>query len=166
MSILARMKALPVANNSAAKVKMNEIQIKQCKEALAKGSRGYNVQPNSFDIATPYRVSINYDDNWSNFGNFVSVDVAAAIGTIIASAFFGEKAKAGEFDIAKVENDPEFLAWMADSRNAGVISQASGEKPSVQDAKSANQKKCDKDMAKAATNPFATADDDDDDQPF
>lgn len=163
MSILSRMKALPIASNEAARVPMTKEQIEMCKKQLRKDQRGYNVQPNTFDMATPYRVAINYDNAWGNFGNFKSVDVAAAIGSIVSAAYFGEKAVAGKFDEVKVENDPEFTAWMADERNVDVIARANGEKLSHQEEKADLQQACDANMASNEANPFAA---DDDDKPF
>lgn len=164
MSILSKMKALPIASNEAARVPMTKEQIEMCKKQLRKDQRGYNVQPNTFDIATPYRVAINYDNAWGNFGNFKSVDVAAAVGSIVAAAYFGDKAVAGVFDEVKVENDPEFLEWMADERNVDVIARANGDKPSHQDEKNSLREKCNADMASNGVNPFAA--DADDDKPF
>lgn len=114
-----------------ARVEMSAKQIEQCKAALRRDNRGYNVQPNRFDIANPYRVAINFKNEWSNFGNFKSADVAAAIGSIVSIAYFGDKAVAGEYDEATVEESAEFHTWLADARNADVIAMANGEKPSM-----------------------------------
>ena len=124
MSILTKMANLKKASGTSARVAMTDEQVKLCKEAIRNKNRGYNVQPNRFDISMPYRVAINYDEKWSNFGNFSDADVAAAIGSIVSAAFFGEKAVAGEFDAEVVETHPEFTAWMADARNAEVIAKA------------------------------------------
>ncbi len=140
MSILKKLSAVNKANNAntPARTEMTPLQMEQCKEALRRDNRGYNVQPNKFDINQPYRVAINYENNWHNYGNFTSADTAAAVGTIISVAFFGEKAKAGEFDLEKAEADPEYVAWMADKRNADVIAKANGDSPSVHDGGSLN----------------------------
>ena len=87
-SILSKMSKLNKAINTTTRVEMTDLQVKQCKEALTRDNRGYNVQPNRFDLNTPYRVAINYQNNWHNYGNFTSADVAAAIGSIVAVAFF------------------------------------------------------------------------------
>lgn len=131
MSILNKLKNLKAASSENARVAMTEEQVIKCREALKRDNRGYNVNPNKFDIALPYRVAINYNDEWVNFGNFASADVAAAIGTIVSAAYFGENARAGSFDESKVENSEPFLKWLADPRNAEVIARANGEKPPV-----------------------------------
>lgn len=135
MSILKKIKNVQKATDSApAKVEMTDIEVAQCKAAIREKNRGFNVHPNRFDRAMPYRVAINYENTWNNYGNFSSADVAAAIGTIVSAAFFGEKAKGGgEYDETVVESHPEFLAWVADARNADVIAKASGEKAAVND---------------------------------
>ena len=131
MSILSKLANLNKASNTTSRVEMTNEQVEQCKEALRRDNRGYNVQPNRFDLAQPYRVAINYENKWHNFGNFTSADTAAAIGTIVSAAFFGEKAVAGSFDAAIAEADQEFITWMADARNQDVIAKANGDKPSV-----------------------------------
>lgn len=133
MSLLSKLANLNKADNTTAKREMTPLEMEQCKEALRRDHRGYNVQPNKFDFNQPYRVAINYENKWYNYGNFTNVNVAAAIGTIVSVAFFGEKAKAGEYDPAIAEADEEFIAWMADTRNAEVIAKASGEQKSVHD---------------------------------
>ena len=127
MSILSMMKNVNKTVAGAGRVPMTEVQVEQCKAAIRKRNLGYNVQPNSFDVATPYRVAINYDNKWSNFGNFTDANVAAAVGGLVSVAYFGsELAKVGEFDEAAAEAHPEFVAWLADERNAAVIAQATG----------------------------------------
>lgn len=133
MSILKKLSGLTKAVVTESRVEMTDKQVIQCKEALRRDNRGYNVQPNRFDIATPYRVAINYQNEWNNYGNFKSADVAAAVGTIVSVAFFGAKAVAGTYDEAIVENNEEFLAWIADPRNADVIAKANGDTPAVND---------------------------------
>jgi hypothetical protein len=133
MNILKKLSGMSKTIVTEARVEMTPEQFEFCKVALRRDNRGYNVQPNKFDMATPYRVAINYMNGWHNYGNFKSADVAAAIGSIISVAFFGENAKVGEYDEKKVDKNPEFVAWLADPRNADVIAKASGEAPSVHD---------------------------------
>ena len=133
MSILSKLANLNKATNIPARTEMTPLQMEQCKEALRRDNRGYNVQPNKFDISQPYRVAINYENQWHNFGNFTNVNVAAAIGTIVSAAFFGAKAVAGVFDEAIAEADAEYVAWLADKRNADVIAKATGEQKAVHD---------------------------------
>lgn len=133
MSILSKLSGLNKAVNTTSRVEMTDKQVEQCKEALRRDNRGYNVQPNRFDINTPYRVAINYQNAWHNFGNFTDANVAAAIGTIVAVAFFGDKAVSGEYDQEIVEKSAEFTDWLADKRNADVIAKANGDQPSVHD---------------------------------
>lgn len=130
MSILNKLKTLDLAKaESTGRTPMTEDQIAKCRAAIRNKNRGYNVHPNKFDISKPYRVAINYGNEWSNFGDFASVDVAAAIGTIVSAAYFGDKAKAGQFDQATVEKDEVFAKWLEDERNQDVIARANGDKP-------------------------------------
>ena len=126
MDILEQLANLPAVTSSTAvgRTEMTPQQIENCKAAIKRDNRGYNVQPNKFDIANPYRVAINYSNKWHNFGDFESADVAAAIGTIVSAAFFGEKAKLGQFDAAKVKKDPNYTVWLADPRNVDLIARA------------------------------------------
>jgi len=135
MSILKKIATVQKASeNTVTKVEMTKLEVAQCKAAIREKNRGFNVHPNIFDRANPYRVAINYENKWHNYGNFSSADVAAAVGTIVSAAFFGEKAKGGGvYDEAVVETHPEFLAWLEDARNADVIAKAQGETPAVND---------------------------------
>ncbi len=54
-------------------------------------------------------------------GKITSVDVAAAVGTLVATAVFGEKAKAGAYDEKIVDGHQEWKDWLADPRNAKII---------------------------------------------
>lgn len=148
MSILSKLANLNKATNTPARTEMTALQMEQCKEALRRDNRGYNVQPNKFDISQPYRVAINYENVWHNFGNFTDVNVAAAIGTIVSAAFFGERAVMGVFDAEIAEANEEYIAWIADKRNADVIAKASGEQKSVHDGGTIVA------PAKAEPNPF------------
>ena len=130
-SILSKLSGLSKATAGAGRVPMTEKQAADCKAAIRRDNRGYNVHPNTFDIAQPYRVAINYDGSWNNFGNFESADVAAAVGTIVSAGYFGEKAKAGDFNAEAVEKNEQFIEWLADERNALIIAQANGEAPIV-----------------------------------
>jgi len=130
-SILSKLSSLSKATNGSGRVPMTKDQVDSCKAAIRRDNRGYNVHPNTFDIDQPYRVAINYDGNWANFGNFKSADVAAAVGTIVSAAYFGEKAKAGDFQTSAAETDEQFIAWLADERNSLVIAQANGDAPIV-----------------------------------
>jgi sensor c-di-GMP phosphodiesterase-like protein len=133
MSILSKLSALNTAVSTVSRVEMTDNQILQCKEAIKRDNRGYNVQPNRYDLNQPYRVALNYQNKWHNFGNFTSAHVAAAIGTIVSAAFFGAKAFKGEFDEELVVGDAEFKAWLTDARNADVIAKANGDSPAVHD---------------------------------
>ncbi len=138
MSILNKLSNLSKATNTNTKTPMTDAQEKSCKEAIKAKNYGYCVHPNKFDISQPYRVAINYDNKWSNFGNFSSADVAAAVGTIVSAAYFGTKAKAGVFDVELVEADTTYQAWLADSRNADMIARANGDAPSVHGSATGN----------------------------
>lgn len=137
MSLLNKMsnlRSIASATPAVTRTEMTAVQVEQCREAIKRDNRGYNVQPNRFDVAVPYRVAINFNKpalgkeaGWHNFGNFTSVDVAAAIGSIVSAAFFGEKAIGGEYDATVVETHPEYTAWLADVRNVDIIACAMGE---------------------------------------
>jgi hypothetical protein len=130
-SILSKLKNLQASTPAAAKTQMTDEQVSACKAALVRDNRGYNVQPNKWDLAMPYRVAINYNNAWANFGNFKSVDVAAAVGAIVSAGYFGENARVGSYDESIVDASEEFKSWMADARNATIIAQATGEQPCV-----------------------------------
>ena len=133
-SILAKMSKLNKVDPSKRRTPMTDEQFEMCKEAIRRDNRGHNVHPNRFDINIPYRVAINFNDNWDNFGNFSSVDVAAAVGSVVSSAYFGEKAVTGEYDMEIAENHKEFTAWLEDERNQDVLLQADGQKPCVMES--------------------------------
>tara|TARA_R110000744_G_scaffold208461_16_gene327219 strand:+ start:1685 stop:2119 length:435 start_codon:yes stop_codon:yes gene_type:complete len=128
MSILNKLASLSKTVVTDERVEMTEAQVAKCKLALRRDNRGYNVFPNQFDVKVPYRVTIRgFDQKWANYGAYVSADVAAAVGTIVSAAYYGAKAKAGSFDAAVVEADPEFALFLANPRYADIISKANGE---------------------------------------
>ena len=124
---LAKIKALKTKEPKAKKVPMTGTQLSQVKEALKLKNRGMNVFPNKYDISKPYRVSIMFDDKWYKYGEFSNVHAAAAVGTLISAAYFGEHARAGEFDEDKVVECPEFLAWLSNPKYKLEIQKANGE---------------------------------------
>ena len=159
--ILAKMRNMSKANNNqtSTKVEMTDKQVQQCKNAIREKNRGYNVHPNRFDLSEPYRVAINYNNEWNNFGNFKSADVAAAVGSVISVAFFGDKAVAGTYDEANVDGNEEFTTWLADARNTQVIAMYSGDAPTIADGGSLDRidktaKSSDEDDADDEVNPF------------
>jgi len=125
-NILTRLSSLTKVDSATteSRTEMTEAQIVACKAAIKRDNRGHNVQPNRFDISAPYRVAINYNNKWHNFGDFASADVAAAVGTVVSAAFFGEKAKQGVYDAAVVNSDPTLSEWLSDERNADVLARA------------------------------------------
>lgn len=125
-NILSKLSTLTKVDSATAiaRTEMTEPQIAACKAAIKRDNRGYNVQPNRFDITAPYRVAINYNNKWHNFGDFTSADVAAAVGTVVSAAFFGENAKQGNYDTAIVANSTELADWLVDERNADVLARA------------------------------------------
>ena len=137
MSILANLSKLQTVTTSTDTPKkplqmhkrMTQEEITALKETIRKTDRGYNVYPNPKGFYKKLRVAVNFKNEWHDFGEFKSIDVAAAVGTIVSAAFFGEKAKAGKFDAAIVEASDEFKAWMEDANNAEVIARANGEQP-------------------------------------
>lgn len=145
--------------SSVKKVAMTSVEVEQCKDAIREGNRGFNVQPNSYDVAVPFRVAINFNDEWHNYGNFSSIDVAAAVGSIVSSAFFGESGKAGEYNEEVVATHKEFTDWVADTRNSDIIAKAEGDQPCVRDGGTVEKKaKEEKSYDKDAPNPFLTED--------
>jgi hypothetical protein len=128
MSILNKLAGLQKSTATDEKVGMTEVQVIACKAALRRDNRGFNVFANQYDIKVPYRVSIRgFDSVWASFGNYVSADVAAAVGAIVSSAYYGEKAKVGDFDQELVESSEEFAAFLANPKYAEVISKANGD---------------------------------------
>ena len=147
MSILKKLANLKASSATAAKTPMTDDQVVQCKAALKRDNRGYNVHANKFDISLPYRVAINYNDVWDNYGNFKSADVAAAVGAVVSAGYFGEDARAGTYDATKVEASEEFKTWLADERNAEIIARANGDMPKIHGTVGASP-------AENAPNPF------------
>lgn len=121
MSILSKLAEVRNASEVGTKEPMTDRQISQCKQALKRDMRGPAVQPNKFDANKPYRVTVNFNDKWTNHGLFTSADVAAAVGSLVSVSVFGEKAIAGMYDESVVESHKEFLDWIADSRNAEIL---------------------------------------------
>ena len=130
-SILNALSALPKATNDQGRVPMTEQQVIDTKAEIRRDNRGYNIHPNKFDIAKPYRVAINYNKAWDNYGDYASADVAAAIGSIVSAGYFGAQAKAGLFDQAFVESSEVFAKFLADPRNTVIIARASGTMPQI-----------------------------------
>jgi len=122
LSALSGMKRASAAD-IVAKVAMTEGQESLMKTQLKEGNR-MNVYPNKFNVDQPYRVQMRTGSTFKTHGYFTDVDVATAVGTICSKAAFGDKALAGEYDPAKVENHPEFVAWLADDRNQVIIAKA------------------------------------------
>jgi hypothetical protein len=140
-TLLSRLSTLKKANNENARQEMTEAQYEKCKAAIRAKNRGYNVQPNKFDVNKPYRVAINFTGviegipesktKWYNFGEFSNVHAAAAVGTIVSSAFFGDAAVIGDFDHEAAEASEEYQTWLQDVRNVAVIALANGERPAA-----------------------------------
>jgi len=131
MSIFDKLNTMDAVVATKARTPMSKEQQAKCKEHIRAKRLGYCVHPNQWDIAKPYRIAINYNDEWSNFGDFASADVAAAIGSIVSLGFFGKNGKLGAFDQAVVEADPVYQTWMKDSRNETIIARAEGNMPTV-----------------------------------
>lgn len=118
-------------------VPMTAGQIVNVNNKLQSQNRGYNVRANRFNKDIPFQVSIKFDDEWTNFGIFTDVDVAACVGTVVSRGYFGAGGKRGEFDRAKVEASAEWATWLANPKNATIIAQANGQLMTVQAAKAA-----------------------------
>jgi hypothetical protein len=119
-SIFAGLKKVRKASEQETRTEMTESQVNALKIKLRAANK-INVFPNKFDLAKPFRVSLNFDNVWHNFGEYTNVDAAAAVGSIVSVAFFGEKAMQGDFDHEVAENHTEFKAWIADPENAEVL---------------------------------------------
>ena len=90
-------------------------------EAMLREESRTNVQPNRFNRHAPYLVLSNYKGRFTNHGEFTDLEVASAVGIIVDTATSDEKTLIGEFDASAVQSHPEFVAWMEDERNVGVI---------------------------------------------
>lgn len=100
---------------------MTEAQEKDLTTRLKADNR-LNVYANKFDVKKPFRVQIRKGkEGYKTYGYFTDVDVAAAVGSIVSAAAFGEKALRGNYDQAKAEAHPEFQAWLVDERNQEVL---------------------------------------------
>ncbi len=120
MSILDSLKGCKKATSIEQKVQMTEDYEKALKTKLMNENR-VNVYPNKFDVSMPYRVVVRKGSEFIPHGTFTDVDVAAAVGSLVSLATFGDKAIIGEFDQSKVENHAEFITWKEDPRNAAVV---------------------------------------------
>lgn len=80
-----------------------------------------NVYANRFDVSKPYRVSIEYRNEWTNYGTFENIDAACGVAMICGVAAFGAAAVHGVFNKEAAETHPEYLAWIEDERSAPVI---------------------------------------------
>ena len=122
MSLLSKLANVEVSDPKNIKQKrMTDAQANALKLKLRKGNR-INVLANKFDVNKPYQVSINFSNKWHNFGTFLNIEVASAIGSLVSLAFFGaDKAKKGTFNAVMAENDVEFKAWVEDPQNAEYV---------------------------------------------
>lgn len=134
-NILGALSGMTVASAESRKANEQIPMTPEYEKQLAaklKAENRMGVYPNRFNMKLPYRVQISHGRNpedpsrqmWHQQGYFTNLEVATAIGTIAGKAFFGEKAIAGVFDAAEVENHPEFVRWCNDERNADVIARA------------------------------------------
>ena len=80
-----------------------------------------NVYANKFDVENPYRVSIEYSNEWSNYGAFSDIDAACGVSLICGVSVFGAAAVRAVFDQAKAEVHPEYIAWTEDPENAPIL---------------------------------------------
>lgn len=120
MSLLNKLNNVKKAADTETRIPMTEAQIADMKVRL-KAQNRLNVLPNTFDVKTPFRVALNYKNEWTNHGFFTNVDVATAVGSLVSLAYFGDKAIQGEFNQEIAENHPEFKAWLANPLNADVL---------------------------------------------
>lgn len=127
MSILNKLSGLTAAADHVAveQKPMTPEQRKKLAEGLRASNR-MNVYPNQFDSNVPYRVQTRKQVGpnkyeYTEYGRFTDVDVAAAVGSLVSASIFGAKALRGNFDQAVAEAHPEFIAWLADERNAAVL---------------------------------------------
>ena len=122
MSIFTKLNAVKKVSVTNLQVPMTDEQVASIGQKLKDECR-INVYPNRFNMNKPYRVQMRdrATGEYTTFGYFTSVDVAAAVGSIVSLAKFGEKALAGQYDQKAAEKHVEFKSWLADSRNQEVI---------------------------------------------
>ena len=126
MSILDVLNGLTAAADHVAveQVPMSDKQIEEYSAKLKKQNR-MNVYANRFDINKPFRVrtrkAVKGGFEYTGYGNFTDVDVAAAVGSLVSASIYGKKALRGNFDQAKAEAHPEFQAWLVDDRNQAIL---------------------------------------------
>lgn len=100
---------------------LTDDQVEVIRQRLQAGER-HNVFPNKFDSARPFRVSVQFDGRWHNFGTFGNLEVATCVAAVAAVQFYGKQANTGKFDAAAVQNHPEWISWSTD--NAAIIEAA------------------------------------------
>lgn len=101
---------------------LSDAEVEQIRQLLMKGNR-QNVFPNKFDRNKPFRVSLNYDGRWNNYGTFGNIEVATAVAAVVVIAHFGKAATTGVFNAKLAESHPEWIEWYA--RNQDMVAQAS-----------------------------------------
>ena len=132
MGILDKVSGIAAVTAGAPRIPMSEEQILACKTAIANKGLGYNVYPNTDDVNKPYRVAMKYNGQWNSFGSYTNADTAAAISALVSLSYFGpEMARAGNFDQATAEADPEFQAFLKEGKYQGVIARVNGDLPTV-----------------------------------
>lgn len=126
MSILDKLNDLKKANiaDITTRIPMTEQQIKHLSAKLKADNR-VSVYPNRFDKDHPFQVTVRKNGEFTNYGTFTNIDVAAAVGTIASKANFGDRAIAGKYNQDIVEKHPEFLAWLAHEKSQETIALAS-----------------------------------------
>ena len=122
MSIFTKLNKVTKVTSANRQVPMTDEQVASIGETLKNENR-INVYPNRFNMNKPYRVQMRErtTGEYTTFGYFTSVDVAAAVGSIVSLAKFGEKALAGQYNQKAAESHVEFKNWLVDSRNQEII---------------------------------------------
>ena len=100
---------------------MTDAEAEQIKQMLMNKNR-HNVFPNKFDRTKPFRVAVQFDGRYHNFGNFSNIEVATCVGAVAVVSLFGSSADTGAFDVNVAQSHPEWINWMG--RNADVIEKA------------------------------------------
>ena len=81
------------------------------------------VWANKFDTNKPYRVTTRFNREFTNYGNFSSMQAAAVVANIAGMAVFGHKALSNVVTEADQEL-PEVQAWMNSEKSIHTIEQA------------------------------------------
>lgn len=104
---------------SSATTSLTDAQIEVIRQKLVAGKR-HNVFPNKFDASKPFRVSVQYDGRWNNFGSFSNIEVATCVAAVASVSYYGKAANTGVFDSIIAQSHPEWVAWALENEQVCV----------------------------------------------